>query len=108
MTLRLARWGRGRVEVESVLPPKAEVEGGSERFVKEGTRSVDAVEGGGLGGVVSDGAFGDGRMAVVGLGGGGMILVEFLLLEIVEKGFRFQESCGCGDRVGVINGYEAV
>lgn len=101
--MRLGRWGRGRVEVVSVLPPTEEVEGGSERVVKEGTRSVDAVEGGGLSGVVSDGGLGDGSMALVGRGGGGMILVAFLLLEIVEKAFRLEGSCGRGDEVGVID-----
>lgn len=105
--MRLGRWGRGRVEVVSVLPPKEEVEGRSERVVGKGTRSVDAVEGGGLSGVVSDGGLGDGSMAVVGRGGGAMIKVAFLLLEIVEKGFRLEESCGRGDEVGVIDRCEA-
>lgn len=94
-TLRLGRRGRGRVEVDNVLPPKEdEVEGGSERLVREGTRSVDAVEVGGWSGVVSDGGFGGGRMAVVvvGRGGGGIIEVALLILEIVGKGFRFDES----------------
>lgn len=103
--MRLGRRGRGRVEVDNVLPPKDEVEGGSERVVREGTRSVDAVEGGGWSEVVSDGGFGGGHMAVVGRGGGGIIVVAFLLLEIVEKGFLFGESCGCGDAGGVIDKY---
>lgn len=103
--MRLGRWGRGRVEVDSALPPNDEVEEGSERVVREGTRSVDAVEGGGWSDVVSDGGFGGGRMAVVGRVGGGMIAVAFLLLEIVEKGFRFEESCGRGNAGGVIDKY---
>lgn len=101
-TLRLGRWERGRVEDDNVLPPKDEVEGERERVVREGTRSVDAVEGGGW---VSDGGFGGGRMAVVGRGGGGIIVVVFLLLEIVGKGFRFDESSGRGDAGGVIDKY---
>lgn len=90
--MRLGRWGKGRVELDNVLPPNDEVEGGSERVVREGTRSVDAVEGGGWSGVVSDGDFGGGRMAVVGRGGGGIIVGAFLLLGIVGKSFRFDES----------------
>ena len=92
------------MEVDSVLPPKDKVEGGSERVVREGTRSVEAIEGGG---VINDEGFGDGRMTVVGRGGGGMILVAFLLLEIVEKGFCLEESSGRRDGVGVIDKCEA-
>lgn len=105
--MRLRRWGRGRVEVVSVLPPKEEVEGESERLVWKGTRSVDAVEGGGLSGVVSNGGLADGSMAVVGRGGGGIILVVFLFLEMVEKSFHFEESCGRGDKFAVIDRCEA-
>ena len=51
------------------------------------------MEGGGWSGVVSDGGFDGGRMAVVvGRGGGGIIEVALLLLEIVGKGFRFDQS----------------
>ena len=103
MTLRLGRLGRGRVEVDGALPPSDEVEGGSERVAREGTRSVDAVKGGGWSGAVSDGGFDGGRMTVVGRVGGGMTAVAFLLLEIVEKGFRFEESCGRGNAGGVID-----
>lgn len=95
------------MDVDSVLPPKDEVERGSERVVREGTRSVEAVEGGGLSGVVSNKGFGSGRRAMVGRGGGGMILVIFLLLEILQKGFRLEESCGRENGVEVIDRCEA-
>lgn len=89
-----------------LLPKEDEVEGGgSERLVREGTRSFDAVEGGRWSGIVSDGDFGGGRMAVVvGRGGGGITQVALLLsLEIMGKGFRFDESRGRWDAGGVID-----